>query len=70
MKVSIANSAGVSFCWNYATGTFYSNPTGDLSRFWGSIVIMQVVLSVAIIQVTVFVAIMELEVSVALMQFL
>ena len=25
VKVSVVNSAGGSFCWNYATDTFYSN---------------------------------------------
>ena len=25
VKVSVVNFAGGSFCWNYATGTFYSN---------------------------------------------
>ena len=28
MKVSLVNSAGASFCWNYATNTFYSNYAG------------------------------------------
>ena len=28
VKVSVVNSAGDSFCWNYATDTFYSNYTG------------------------------------------
>ena len=29
MKVSVVNSAGGSFCWNYATDTFYGNYAGD-----------------------------------------
>ena len=29
MKVSVVNSAGCSFCWNYATDTFYGNYAGD-----------------------------------------
>ena len=29
MKVSVVNSAGDSFCWNYATDTFYGNYTSD-----------------------------------------
>ena len=28
VKVSVVNSAGGSFCWNYATDTFYNNYTG------------------------------------------
>ena len=28
VKVSVVNSAGGSFCWNYATDTFYSNYAG------------------------------------------
>ena len=29
VKVSIVNSAGGSFCWNYATDTFYATDAGD-----------------------------------------
>ena len=29
MKVSIVNSAGGSFCWNYAADTFYRNYKSD-----------------------------------------
>ena len=29
MKASVVNSAGGSFCWNYATETFYCNCPGD-----------------------------------------
>ena len=29
MKVSVVNSAGGSFCWDYATETFYGNHAGD-----------------------------------------
>ena len=29
MKVSVVNSAGDSFCWNYGTDTFYGNYAGD-----------------------------------------
>ena len=29
MKVSVVNSAGDSFCWNYATDTFYGNYVSD-----------------------------------------
>ena len=30
MKVSVVNSPGGSFCWNYATDTFYGNYAGDV----------------------------------------
>ena len=30
VKVSIVNSAGAIFCWNYATDTFYGNCGGDI----------------------------------------
>ena len=29
VKVSIVNSAGGSFCWNYAIDTFYGTDAGD-----------------------------------------
>ena len=29
MKVTVVNSAGGSFCWNYATDTFYNNYVSD-----------------------------------------
>ena len=31
VKVSVVNSAGSSFCWNYATDTFYGNYPCDMS---------------------------------------
>ena len=47
VKVSVVNSAGGSFCWNYATDTFYSKYAGanilQLCRFLCSIVVMLVV---------------------------
>ena len=30
IKVSVVNPAGGSFCWNYATDTFYGNYAGDV----------------------------------------
>ena len=68
-------SAGGSFCWNYATDTFYSNYANanvaimlQLCRLWGSIAIILVVLSARTMLVDTFVAVMQLEVSAALMQ--
>ena len=29
VKVSVVNSVGGSFCWNYATDTFYGNYASD-----------------------------------------
>ena len=73
VKNSVANSAGGSFCWNYATDTFYSNYAGVnvlllLCRFWGSVAIMLVILSATLMLVDLFVAIMQVTVSVAIMQ--
>ena len=63
MKVSVANSAGGSFCWNYGTDTFYGNYAG------GNFLLHTLVdYSVAVMQVTVSVAVMQLEVSAAHMQ--
>ena len=71
MKVSILNSAGGSFCWNYATDTFYTNDTGAnvCCNYIGFEVLLQLLvdLFVAVIQVTVSVAKMQLEVSAAKM---
>ena len=71
VKVSVVNSAGGSFCWNYATDTFYSNYAGaniccNYASFdvllqlcwWSSATFMLVDLFVAVIKVTVSVAIM------------
>ena len=75
MKVSVVNSAGGSFCWNYATDTFYDNCAGDnvFCVYAGFEVVpfvtgMLVDLSVANKQVTVSVVIMQLEVFRAHMQ--
>ena len=63
MKVSVVNSAGGSFCWNYGTDTFYGNYAG------GNFLLHTLVdYSVAVMQVTVSVAVMQLEVSAAHMQ--
>ena len=74
MNDSVVNSAGESFCWNYATDTFMaimqvttSVEFMQVSR-WYFVNGMLVDLSVAIMQVTVSVAIMQLEVSAAHMQ--
>ena len=65
VKVSVVNSAGGSFCWNYATDTFYGNYTGDniCCIYAGFEVVlfgtgMLVDLSVAVKQMTVSVAVM------------
>ena len=56
-----------SFCWNYATDTFYGNFAGDFCCIYAgfevvlSVADMLVGLSVAVMQVTVSVAIMQLE---------
>ena len=76
MKVSVVNSAGGSFCCNYATDPcIYGNYASDngCCIFVGfqvllSVSDMLVDLSVAIMQVTVSVAVMQLEVSAAHMQ--
>ena len=66
MKVSVVKSAGGSFCWNYATDTFYGNYASDnvcciFASFEAvlSVTIMLVDLSVAIVHVTVSVAILQ-----------
>ena len=65
MKVSVVNSAGGSFRWNYATDTCYGNYPGDnvCCIYAGfelalSVTGMLVDLSVEIMQVTVCFAIM------------
>ena len=82
VKVPVVNSAGGSFCWNYASDTFYSSYAGaniccNFAVFWGSTAIVLVELSatfmlvdlfVAIVQVTVSVTIMQLQVSAEFMQ--
>ena len=73
MKVSVVNSAGDSFCWNYATDLcIYGNYASDnvcciLAGFQVllSATGMLVDLSVTIMQVTVSIAVMQLEVSAA-----
>ena len=73
MKVSVVNSAGGSFCCNYATDLcIYGNYASDnvcciLAGFQVllSVTGMLVDLSVTIMQVTVSVAVMQLEVSAA-----
>ena len=67
MKVSVINSAGGSFCCNYATDLcIHGNYASDnvCCIFAG----FQVLLSVTIMQVTVSVAVMQLEVSAAHIQ--
>ena len=66
VKVSVVNSAGGSFCWNYATDAFYGNYAGDkvCCIYAGfekvlSVTGMLVDLSVTIMQATVSVAIMQ-----------
>ena len=69
MKVSAVNTAGGSFCWNYATDIFYGNYAGDNVCCIYAVILevvlfvtgMFVDLSVAIKQVTVSVAIMQLK---------
>ena len=57
MNVSVVNSAGGSFCWNYATDRLM-----DLS-----VTIMQVTVSVAIMQLEFSAAHMQVTVSTAVM---
>ena len=66
MKVSVVNSAGGSFYWNYASDTFYRNYAGDNACciYAG----FEVVLFVTGMLLDLSVAIMQLEVSVAHMQ--
>ena len=68
MKVSVVNSAGDSFCWNYASDTFHVCCIYAGFEVVLFVTAMLVDLSVAIRQVTVSVAIMQLEVSAAHMQ--
>ena len=75
VKVSVVNSAGDSFCWNYVTDTFYGNCASDnVCCFFADFELLLSVtgilmdLSVTIMQVTVSVAIMQLKVSAAHMQ--
>ena len=66
-------SASESFCWKYATDTFYCNYAGDnvclqVLRFYcnhPSTTLMLVDLSVAIMQVTVSAALMQVKFSAA-----
>ena len=65
VKISVVNSAGGSFCWNYATDTFYGNYAGgNVCRIYAGFEVvffvtgMLVDLSVVIKQVTVSVAFM------------
>ena len=72
MKASVVNSAGDSFCWNYATDTFYGSDN-VCCIFAVFVVVLSVTgmlgdLSVTIMQVTVSVAIMQLEASATHMQ--
>ena len=76
MKDSTVNSAGGSFCWNYATDTFYSNYTGanvccsdagfevllQLCRWY---IPLKLLLQLLLL---IFVAITQVTVSVAIMQ--
>ena len=69
MKVSLGNSAAGSFCWNYATGTFYDSYASDnVCCIFAGLVLyvtgMLVNFSVKIMQV----AIIQLEVSAVHMQ--
>ena len=57
MKVSVVNSAGGTFCWNYVTDNFY----GNYASF-------EVVLFVTGMLVDIFVAIKQVAVSAAIMQ--
>ena len=69
MKVSVVNSTGRSFCWNYETHT--TDNVCCISAGFGVVLFVTrtlVALSVAIKQVTVSVVIMQLEVSGAHMQ--
>ena len=69
VKVSVVNSTGGSFCWNYATDTFCGNYAGDVCCIYAGFEVVLLVtrmlvdLSVANKQVIVCVTIMQLEVS-------
>ena len=75
MKVSVVNSAGGSFCWNYAIDLcIYGNYASDniCCIFAGFQVLLSVTgmlvdLSVTVMQVTVSVAVMQIEFCAALM---
>ena len=71
MKVSVVNSAGGSFCWNYETDIFYSNYAGASIccnyALRSSIAIVLVVLSATFILVNLFVALMQVTLSVEIM---
>ena len=67
MKVSVVNSAGSSFCWNYATDTFHDNYVGEnLGCIYAS---FKVVLSVTGMLMDLSVVITQVNVSVQIMQF-
>ena len=70
MKASVVNSVGCSFCWNFATDTFYRNYESDnvSCKFRGSIAIMQVVLLVTVMLVNLSVTVMRVTVSDVIMQ--
>ena len=82
VKVSVVNSAGASFHWDYATDTFYGNyaDANVCCNYAGFEVLLQLyrwyfmlqlcwwIFFVAITQVNVSVAVMELEVSATFMQ--
>ena len=74
MNVSVVNFAGSSFCWNYATDTFYNYAVIhvcnyacllQLCRFWGSTPIMLVILSAAFMLVDLSIAVVKLKVTVS-----
>ena len=57
VKVFVLNSAGGSFCWNYATDNFYSNYAGDNVCWY-------------YVEVVLFVTVMLVDVSAEFMQWL
>ena len=66
MKVSVVNSAGGSFCWNYLRNTFYGNYVAD--NVCCIYAVFELVLSVTGMLVDLSVTIMQLESSAAHMQ--
>ena len=72
VKVSVDNSPGGSFCWNYAmtlsVAIMQVWSLLQLCRFWCSIAIMLVVLSATLMLVDPFVAVMKVTISVTIMQ--
>ena len=74
MKVSVVNSAGGSFCWNYATDTFYSNYAGANAccNYAGFEVLLQLLVvlpaTLTLMDLFFFFAVMKVTVSVAIMQ--